>query len=390
MAGMTSTGFVVPTLDELKALLETYEKYLISPTLNTSSASVTGQLNGIFAGEAIKIWEGLKAQYDAMNPDQATGRSLDLICAITGTIRLAATSTVVTAQPTLAAGTYLAGTLVASVAGAPQYRFQNVADVVVAAPSSPNVSFVCQSTGPIPCTAGTLTVIASPVAGWSAITNATDGTPGSDVETDSALRVRREQELTAQGSTTVNSIRSDILRLAQTNATKVISCNILENVTDATDGNGLPPHSIECIVYGPASPSGADNTAVATQIFESKAAGCATYGGTSANVTDSQGYVHAINFTRPTPKNMYVTVTVVGGAAADVKAAIVAYGATLLPGDDVAEAALTKAIMSAAGVSNRSLLKFDTSVTPSNTADYAIALREIASFDTARITVTVT
>jgi hypothetical protein len=78
--------------------------------------------------------------------------------------------------------------------------------------------------------------------------------------------------------------------------------SVLENFTDVTDVNGLPPHSIEAIVLG-----GADAD-IAQVIYETKAAGTRPHGTTFVNITDSSGNPQAIGFSRPTSTNIRMDV----------------------------------------------------------------------------------
>jgi hypothetical protein len=56
-----------------------------------------------------------------------------------------------------------------------------------------------------------LTNIVTPIAGWTAVTNAAAGTLGRNAYTDSQLRVLREQEIAQSGSCANNALRARIL-----------------------------------------------------------------------------------------------------------------------------------------------------------------------------------
>jgi uncharacterized phage protein gp47/JayE len=103
----------------------------------------------------------------------------------------------------------------------------------------------CEVTGPVVASAYDLTTIQTPVAGWSSARNILDATLGADEATDEALRLLREAELAGAGGTTKDATRAALLKL-----TGVISCTMFVNRSDVTDGNGLPPHSFEALVRG--------------------------------------------------------------------------------------------------------------------------------------------
>lgn len=389
--GITDEGFVAKTLEVIKAELEQEVRAAFGDDTNTSSASVMGQLIGIFATKTREVWELAEAAYDGGYPDSATERSLTLLSALTGTQRRAATKSTVECTVNVNPGTYDIGSLIASVSGYPDRRFVNIDTVVnggMSADDIEDITFECEDAGVVLANAGTLTVIAQAVVGWNSVTNPEDATAGEVEESDADLRTRRELELAASGSTTADAIRADILREVE----GVISCTVLENDTDETDGNGVPPHSFECIVLGPDGYDAEDDQAVADQIWDSKAAGIRAYGTTSKTVTDSQGFTHTIAFTRPVDKDVYLRfdLTVNDDYVGDTafKEAIVAFGdANYAGGDDVIRTRLIAAAFESSGVVDVTTMTLAFTAVPVATSNLTIALREIARLDTARITV---
>lgn len=304
MAELTSTGFVIKTLTEIKADLESRQRANISTTLDVSPSSPHGQHNAVVARALRLVEESMLALYQAIDPDSASGDALDRVCAITGTIREAATATRSTVVVNVDPGTYAIGALVAAVDGRPGDTFANVEAVTNSGGAAANVSalFDAQATGPIACPSNTL-VISGALSGWNSVVSNTEGDLGSNVETDGALRVRRAQEVANPGSTSTSGVAADILRECPT----VDTVTVIENDTDATV-DGIPPHSLEAIVFGPLAPSAAEDLAVATQILESKAGGIYTHGTTSVDVTDAEGQVHAIRFTRPAIEDLVIVI----------------------------------------------------------------------------------
>lgn len=209
---------------------------------------------------------------------------------------------------------------------------------------------------------------------------------GRDLETDAAFRTRREQLLQAAGNATLEAIRSAVR--AVDNVTEAF---VFENTTLAVDGDGLPPKSFEVVVQG-----GTDED-IAQTIFDSKPVGIETFGTTSDTVTDSQGVVHTIEFTRPTLIDIHFALTVVTNAnefPADgeqqIIDALVALGDTLTIGEDVIAIAFRCVPLDIDGVTDVTVFLLDTSGPPVGTTNIAIDTRELADFDPSRITVTVT
>lgn len=442
MAGLTETGFEVATLDDIKTEIEGDVRSSYGASFDVSPQEPAGQLIGAMSERFAKLWALGAALYAAMTPDGALGTSLDEVSAITGTTRLsAAPSTVVVTATGTPATVLLEGrVMTVAVTGT---RFVTLADATIAAATawtgshsySPgdrvkNASriYVCttggmsagsggpttildditdgavhwryigdgtgfvdidaasESTGPKVAASGTLTGIGSPQVGWSGVKNLLDADLGRDLETDAGLRIRREEELRGNGKAALEAIRSAVLEVSG-----VVACNVFENVTDTTDGSGVLPHAIECLVRG------GDDDAVAAAIFGSVAAGIATCGGTSSTVTDSQGFTHTVSFSRPTQKNIYVIINATVDASlwpsdgdAQVKAAIVAFGDAQKTGKDVVAAAMVAKAFTVVGMLDAAALisAYPTTV-PIASTTIAIGLRELAVFDTSRITVNV-
>lgn len=178
------------------------------------------------------------------------------------------------------------------------------------------VTFQAEETGPLAATQGQLNAIATPVSGWAEAVNAasTDAPGnglGSNLEGNAALRLRRVQQLQAPDGGPADSIRSAILAM-----TDVVACTVFVNNTDATDGNGLPPHSVDVMILAPS----VDDQTLADAVWAAVGAGTATSNaiGTpvSKTVVDASGNNQTVKFSRPTPVPIDVQVTVYYDAAA--------------------------------------------------------------------------
>lgn len=386
--GVLPTGFATKTrqniIDEVVADLNAD----ISPSLNTQADSALGQIVGILADQISQDWDVLEEVYQSQYPDSAADASLDGVGAITGATRLPATASTVALfvtgddatnlpvgrQARVPSGgifeTDAAATISLATAWAPTTSY-SVGDLVrngvtqriyicaIAGTSDgsggptgtgtaivdntvtwryvgngegyASVAGTATTTGPTVALAYQVTEIVTAVTGWAGVSNLLDAAVGTDVETDAAFRVRRENLLTVSGKGTVDTIRAKLLLVSG-----VTEAFVFENTTDVTDGNGVPPHAIECVVLG-----GTDAD-VAQTIFDDKPAGIATYGtDISEAVVDSQGTSHTILASRADPIEMLLAITVVtdGNYPADgdtqVAAQLKALGDTLGIGDDV-------------------------------------------------------
>lgn len=387
MSGLDATGLTIKTQAEIEADLQTAHRDNISPTIDVSPSSPDGLRIGIMARALALAWEAIEAVYAAIDPDAAEDDALDRIGDLTGSKREAATASRVTCTCDLDAGSYAEHTLVAHVVGFPERRFQNAA-AVTSSGGSTSVVFEAQELGPVAAPAGTLTEIASPVSGWHSVTNAADAALGVAIESNTAYRIRRAEEVSAPGSASVNGIAARVLR----DVPAVEVCYVIENDTDLAGSGftaGIGAHGIQVIAHGPSSPTADDDQAVAKAIFRARAAGIKTYGSTAVNVTDDFGFVHAVRFTRPSEQATDVAITLVKDANTypgddAVKAAIAAIS-PLRPGLDVAWAACVAAAMSVPGVLRVTTVTLDAL---GAFTDKSISNTQFATIASADVTVT--
>jgi uncharacterized phage protein gp47/JayE len=299
--GVTDAGFARKPLDVILAEFAARQRSEIDPNWNTEADSLAGQMNGIFGDAIAQLWEQLEAVYASGDRGQAEGAALDAIGALTATPRRPATKGTVTLTLAVTAGSVVPAGSVVSVVGNPAARFVTLTDTPDTGGSF-GVVAQAETAGRVPANVATLTVIETPVAGWTTATNNAAATAGEPIETDAEYRLRQFAELAIVGGSTLAGIKADLLRVPG-----VTSVGMLENVSDTTDGDGLPPHSFEAIVLGGAE------AAIGESIWKNKPAGIPTHGLTPVTVTDSDGGSHDVNFTRPTEVSIYVAIEITTG-----------------------------------------------------------------------------
>jgi len=93
--GLTEKGFRVKYQPEImtEMISDTLQNF---GQVQTDPSSVIGQLLGVYSKPAIDVWEQLGNIYLALNPESATGISLDYCCAFNGVFRLPALKSTVT------------------------------------------------------------------------------------------------------------------------------------------------------------------------------------------------------------------------------------------------------------------------------------------------------
>lgn len=385
--GVTSQGFVQKTTEDILADIRTRQESSFGPGfLARIFTSVVGLLNAIFAALLAEGWQLAQNVYRSFYPDTAEGVALDNVAAISGAKRIAAKRSTVAVTIGGTIGTVVPSGTVFSVTGSGP-RFRTISTVTIG-PSFPvAVGVPCESEeyGQIAADASTLTVIETPVAGVSTVTNPLDAVLGNLPETDEAFRLRRDQELHSQGASVPMAIRADLLQVDGVTAVKVFL-----NKSDLTDADGLPPHSFECVVLG-----GADQD-IRNTILNSEPAGIQSYGSTSGTAKDAEGVSQTVKFSRPTLKTVYIDIAVTTDALtyagdASLKEALVNFGAAAFGfsrgTDQVIYNKIFQAAYGVSGVLEVTTLEIGFTASPSGTSNLALAQREMPTFDTSRVTV---
>ena len=383
MTQLTSQGFTRTRLDERLSQLQDAMRAIFGPSINLDADTMDGQTVGIFAESQSNLDQLAEDTYHSFNPQSATGVALSRLVQLNGIRRIEGTYSTASLLCVGQQGTIIPdGSLVKSTTT--NATFQTVGEVAIPDAGEITVAARASVKGAVLAPAGSLTKIDTPIYGWQTATNAIDAVPGRNEETDEQLRLRRRASTSTPGQAIVDSIYG-----ALTNIASVLQAKVYENDQDTVDGNGLPPHSIYCIVEG------GTNQNILDTIWLKKTAGTTTYGTTTGSVTDSMGNPHSLKFSRPTDVNVYVTVNLHtrSGWPTDgvqrIKDAVTAWAvANQSIGEEVIHSRLFEPINSVPGHSIDSLF-IGTAAAPTGTANIAVPFDGLSRFDTARIVVNV-
>lgn len=382
--GVTTEGFVLKPLEVIKQELQEKYRTIYGANLELDEREPAGQQVGILSDLAASFWEVAEDVYHSGTTDGATGASLDNVAGFTGTVRRVATSSTVLVRCFAPEGTSIPAGKIFRTADTGA-RFETTESATVGAGQT-SVEVPCEAieTGPVIALAGTITVIETNIPGVTAVTNDEDAEPGEDLESDEDLRLRRESEVQAVGGAAVEAVRAKVAQVEG-----VESVTVFENYTATTNGDGMPPKSIEVLVHG------GDDEEIAEAIRLSKAGGIEAYGTTLVEVEDSEGTVHEIGLTRPTLLSIYCDIELEVDARfypADgdqlVEDAVLAWAdASLASGRDVVASAVeARCFQAVPGVLN-AVAFIGTSASPVTRNTVAVGSRQRANFDSTRTTV---
>jgi len=250
----------------------------------------------------------------------------------------------------------------------------------------PSVTFTvfAVEAGRLVARAGTLTVIETPVPGWSEVTNPADAVEGRDLETDAEFRLRRFLTLAEPGCGTVDAIRAEILKIDD-----VRSARVFQNIEFVVDAAGRPPKSVEAVVLG-----GSDED-VANALFVTVSAGIEQFGDETFDVIDSQGFTQTMRWNRPDEIDIWLEVDLttnddfpVDGDVSVEEKILEFVDTEFLIGDDVVTSRLYCPIHEVDGIDDI-VIRIGLAPGPVGDANIPIGEREIAVFDSARTTINI-
>lgn len=301
---LDSTGLQISTASEIRANLVAAFQAIYGADINLDQNSPDGQIVGIFTQAAIDIREKVLQVYNSFDPDKAIGRQLDERVAINHLTRAGGTYTLISIDVTVDRTVTLqglddafndpngAGFTVADNAGT-QFILVDTATLTA---GSHSLSFRAKNIGKVESTVGTITNQVTIVLGVTGVNNPSAPTTiGQDEETDSQLRMRRQQSVAISANGYLNGLLGLVLSLDG-----VTDAALHENTTNSTDGDGIPAHSVWMIVEGGA------NSDIANALYDRKSYGAGMKGAVSVPITTPSGGTFTAKFDRPDSVDLYI------------------------------------------------------------------------------------
>ncbi len=297
-------GLQVKTATQIRADLEQGFRDIYGDDINIDQNSPDGQIIGIVTQMAVDIRELAVQVNNGFNPDRAFGRTLDERVVINNIERNGGNYTITDIDLTVDRTVNLqglddnfndpdgAGYSVQDDAG---NEFILIDSATLTAGTTSH-SFRARNNGRVETTIGTITNPVTIVLGVTAINNSSAPTTiGQDEESDAQLRVRRQRSVALASSGYLNGLLGDVLSLDG-----VSDAKLYENFTNATDANGLPPHSTWLIVEGGAS------TDIGQEIYKNKSYGSNMKGDVEDNIITASGGLFTAKFDRPSAEDLYI------------------------------------------------------------------------------------
>jgi uncharacterized phage protein gp47/JayE len=244
MAELTPQGYNLKTQNEW--FDEEKQLYLdIDPLWNLDPSTPDGLKLAHDAEIFGALDETLQQAYNSKDPNKATFVDLDTLCALTGTKRSEGTASTIT-------GVVLTGIVGTIVPAGTRFRSATTGTIwmldqswTLDSTGEALVSLTANRVGVIEANSNTITQIVDTVGGLTSVNNPSPATPGTGVESDSALRVKRATAVGRPGNNQIDSMIGELFAVEGTRRVMVY-----ENDGNTTDNNGLPAHSIAPVIDG--------------------------------------------------------------------------------------------------------------------------------------------
>lgn len=326
-AVITPEGISAPDFQTILDKLTSCFQQIYGDDAYLDPDSKDGQMVALYALGIHDANNAAIAVYNSFSPATAKGRALGSNVKINGIARKIATNSTVDEVITGDVGTLITAGAVRDANGV---LWDLPANINIPSSGTVTVTATCRTSGAVVALAGSVSQIATPTRGWKSATNPLAATIGAPGENDQHLRQRQSRSTALPSQTTIDGIDGSLLDVAG-----VTRLRVYENDTDTTDTNGLPAHSISCIV------DGGDATTIATVISKKKDQGTSTFGTTTINITGKYGEPKAIKFSRPVVVEVFVEIGITtypgytSEVAEEMKTEIAKYINSLRIGDDV-------------------------------------------------------
>lgn len=266
-------------------------KQIYGSDINTASNTPDGQMINIYALSKQDILDLIVQDYNSKDPDQAVGVALDAVSQLCGITRKGGTYTEVVVTVTASFGLNLTGLddstdpFTVSDGSGNLFYLKESASLITGAN---NLNFRAAEIGAIQILANTITTIVSTTSGVTAVNNAAvPYQDGTDQETDANMRIRRAKSVALPAKGAIDGLFGGLSQLEDLTEVK-----IFENVTNSTDADGIPAHSIWVIV------DGGDDEDIADVIYKYRSMGCGMRGAETVAVEQVDGSEIDISFDR--------------------------------------------------------------------------------------------
>lgn len=396
--GMTDTGFkpkrIADVYDSIKARITeiTDDKTGEKVFQNESDDSLFMQVSFIVAEAIAECWEQAYQASTVRDPNKASGAILKGLIQLNGLVAKFGSQTQINVKFTgLKDAIIPQGSLISDVENSVNYSVDK--SVTIGADGTATGTATALTKGPINPKNNTVIVIKTPTYGWTNVTNTGVVVVGAEPQTDEELHQEQQRATSNTAYRQIDAIYAGLL-----NVPGVEFARVYQNTGLTADSRGIDAKSVAAVVVG------GTNEDIANSIERKSANINSFFGSTEVDVTDIQGHVNKIKFSRPEEVEIDVEVNITitdssqfpastEDAKNQIKKNIVSYAQYNLqategfaPGVDVIRTRLYTPVNEVPGFKVNSL-KIGKHGQGTSEADIEIAWNEVAIFKESNITV---
>lgn len=305
MAGVTPQGFEAKRLsdilddaeDQLSTIVDPVSGQTLQPDFTSSDPAM--QVVKVPLDAVGVAWEMQQLTSTQFDPNKSVGAFLRALVQLNGlTAQPAVASTVENFRISGAIATPIpAGSLFSDIQNTSQWRINGSA--IIGSLGYIDVTLTNTQVGPISAAPNTITQMVTPITGVTGVTNPDSAIEGRLFENDTALRQRRARSTFAPSASPVESVYSNVA-----NIPGATYARIYQNNTLLTDSRGIPGKNIAPVIVGGAAED------IAFTLLERSGITAEFYGDESLTLTDAQGELYVVRWTRPEPLDIYIAMQI--------------------------------------------------------------------------------
>lgn len=294
------TGIHTQNITEIVEEITEGYKNIYGQDINVSSDTPDGQRINIEAQAKADVLDFATQVYNSFDVDAVGGVAQDRLYKINNVYRKSAKYSYVQVNVTATQTVNLQGLDISEAAA---YTVSDttgnqfyLVDSATLDEGTTLLEFRAKDLGAVEVTPNTITNMVTIVAGISSVSNPTmQYITGTNEESDADFRIRRNKSTAISGKGFYDSLEGDLLSIPLVTVAKVY-----ENDSDETDANGIPPHSIWCIVEGGV------NANIGAVIYANKTFGAGQKGSIEVQVPKADGTIFTAKFDRPQAQPLYI------------------------------------------------------------------------------------
>lgn len=302
--GMTDTGFkpkrIADVYESIKARITeiTDDKTGEKVFQNESDDSLFMQFSFIVAEAIAECWEHAYQASTVRDPNKASGAILKGLIQLNGLVAKFGSQTQINVKFTgLKDATIPQGSLISDVENSVNYSVDK--SVTIGADGTATGTATALTKGPINPKNNTVIVIKTPTYGWTNVTNTGVVVVGAEPQTDEELHLEQQRATSNTAYRQIDAIYAGLL-----NVPGVEFARVYQNTGLTADSRGIDAKSVAAVVVG------GTNEDIANSIARKSANINSFFGSTEVDVTDIQGHVNKIKFSRPEEVEIDVEVNI--------------------------------------------------------------------------------